>query len=117
MLVLGVERVRGRAQHDLVQVRVAARRRRALEPDAVVVDAQQLVDHGLVRPLREQGRDAVVRAIQDQQEGPARVRRRRPSFKVEDAVRGDGALDLRRDGLGHRRGRRVADRRRLDLQR
>ena len=35
----------------------------------MVLDAQDLVHHGLVRPLVEEGREGVVTAIQDQQHG------------------------------------------------
>lgn len=68
----------------------------AAQVHAAVVNAEEVVDHGLVGPLGEQGRDGVLSPVEDQQDG-----RRVDLAEVEQLVfLGDAVPDLGRKLLG-----------------
>eukprot|EP00978_Attheya_sp_CCMP212_P020641 scaffold59287_cov53-Attheya_sp.AAC.4 len=74
----------------------------APENDAVVVEAQQLMNHCLVGPLRQEGCDRVVLTIKNEEH--ERVIRGSTPTKVEDLVRGDGMRHVLGELVGQRRG-------------
>ena len=99
-LVVGVERVVRRREHDLLEVLVLDAGR-ALELDAVAVQAQELVDHGLVRPLRPAG--ARGASPSGAAGDSRRLVRGSPAAGAEGpARRGGDAVEARRGGGARR---------------
>mmetsp|Transcript_14814 Transcript_14814/g.39879 ORF Transcript_14814/g.39879 Transcript_14814/m.39879 type:complete len:549 (-) Transcript_14814:165-1811(-) len=65
--VLRVERVLVRGENNLALI--LSRVRGVAQVHAAVVNAQELMHHGLVGPLVEQGRDRILAPVQDEEEG------------------------------------------------
>lgn len=94
-------------QHDLAELGPDVGH--VAQVDAAVVDAEQVVHHGLVRPLHEQGRDGVLPAVDDQQDG----RRVDPAEVEELVLLAHAVAHLGGELLGERAVPLVADQRLL----